>query len=440
MLTKEVYTKLNKNYNNKKENRILAKLLPNVDIFQASLERNNYANTAMQFSNVIPTLPITNQKQSGRCWLFAGLNVLREIIAKKYNLDDFELSQSYLAFYDKLEKINFFLNTIDELFSTNDNDDRTLQYLLAVGVQDGGQWDMFISLVEKYGVVPKTAYEESVNSSVTRPTNMIINLKLREYVGKARELYKTGHNDEIQPLKEKTLSDLYSLLVNTYGKPSTKFDLIVTTKSKVYINERNLNPIDFYKSLEFNPDDYVSIINSPTEDKPFYKTYTVKYLGNVAGGRPIKYLNLPMDELVNLVKAQILDGEVVWFGSDVSSFGSRTSGFWDDNSFDSDTILGFSLNMDKADTLTYNQSRMNHAMVICGINIQDDQINRYKIQNSWGAESGQKGYFVMSKSWFDRFVYQAVINKKYLSEKQLKAITAKDIVLRPWDPMGSLAD
>ena len=392
-----------------------------------------------KFSHEIKTLPVASQKQSGRCWIFAGLNLLREIVANQYGLKEFELSQNYIAFYDKLEKINYFIEIMDD-FLTVDQDDRTLQHVLKTGIQDGGQWDMFVSLVEKYGVVPKEAMMETSSSSNTRFMNQLINIKLRQYAANARHLVEDGLKNEISDLKRQTLDELYTLLVTNFGMPPKTFDLEFVANDQ-YQMIKNLDPKTFYKdTLKDCLKDYISIINSPTKDKPFMKTYRVSYLGNVIGGRDIKYLNLDMSDFKDLVLKQLLSKELVWFGADVSRYGDRTTGVWDDNQFDYDEMLEMSLYMTKEDELDYSMSSMNHAMVFTAVNLDEGKPNRYKIENSWGDAVGNKGYYLMSDTWFDRYVFQAVINKKHLTDAQLKAWKEEPIILKPWDPMGSLAD
>ncbi|MDX9692280.1 MAG: C1 family peptidase [Acholeplasmataceae bacterium] len=391
-----------------------------------------------RFSHEIKTLPVTAQKQSGRCWIFAGLNVLREVIAKKYNLKDFEFSQNYTAFYDKLEKINYFIESIDDFLEV-DQDDRTLQHILKTGIQDGGQWDMFVSLIEKYGVVPKEYMVETSSSSQTAFMNRLINIKLRQYAANARRLKAENKASEIADLKEKTLDELYTFLSTNFGVPPKTFDFEYVSNDEYHI-EKDLNPVDFYhKYLDNTLKDYVSIIHAPTKDKPYMKTYTVQYLGNVVGGREIKYLNVEMKDLKALVIKQLTNNELVWFGSDVGRYGDRVTGVWDDHQLDDEQMLGMSLYMSKEDQLDYSQGAMNHAMVITAVNLDEGIPNRWKIENSWGDQVGQKGYFMCSDTWFDQYVYQAVIHVKYLSDEQKNAWKQKPIELKPWDPMGSLA-
>ena len=431
--------KYNSSYEQKPVQHALKRVLMKSELANIFEKQEQKPLTQFRFSHEIKTLPVANQKQSGRCWIFAGLNMLREIVAKNFDLKEFEFSQNYTAFYDKLEKINYFIESIDDFLEV-DHDDRTLQHILKTGIQDGGQWDMFVSLVEKYGVVPKDAMVESASSGATAYMNKLINVKLRQYAANARRLFSEGKKSGIQALKEKTLDELYTFLTTNFGTPPQVFDFEYVNSKEEYKIMKNMTPQDFYKTQLNNIlKDYVSIINSPTKDKPFMKSYTVAYLGNVVGGREIKYLNLEMKDLKDLVLKQMKDMEVVWFGSDVARYGDRTAGIWDDQSYDDEKMLEMSLYMSKEDQLDYSQSSMNHAMLLTAVNLSEGKPNRWKIENSWGDTNGLKGYYLASDTWFDQYVYQAVIHSKYLSKEQLSAFQAKPTILKPWDPMGSLA-
>ena len=394
------------------------------------------------FSLEIPTLPAANQKASGRCWIFAGLNVLREKIAKKYNLEGFELSQNYTAFWDKYEKINYMLESIIDL-ADRPTDDRVLTWVLQVGIQDGGQWDMLVNVIQKYGLVPQSAMVETFQSSNTGRMNHLINRRMSIYAAAIQKMYREGKTrDEIRIEKEKMLDEMYGFLCANFGVPPKTFDFEYTDKDKNYGIIRDLTPMQFLNEyVEGDLDAYVSIINAPTQDKPYNHAYTVDYLGNVVGGKDVLYLNLEMDAMKDLIIRQLQDGEVVWFGSDVGYDGNRKMGVWDDKAFDYETAFGMNFNLTKEDGLNYWRSAMNHAMVITGVNLDENgKPNRWKIENSWGDENGNKGYYLMSDTWFDHYVYQAVVHRKYLSARQLEDLEKEPKHLNPWDPMGSLAD
>lgn len=392
------------------------------------------------FSIDIKTMASTSQKGSGRCWLFAATNVLRERIAKEKNLENFELSQSWLAFWDKFERCNFFLENIIAT-AGRDIDDRTVAFILSTGVQDGGQWDMFVNIVNKYGVVPKDAYPETAQSSGTGALNQQINTALKHDAAALRRMAASGESAEaIQAAKDKMLSALYSFLVSCYGVPPKTFIFEGKDKDGNYFIEKDYTPLSFTEKYIGNTlADYISIINGPTSDKPYDKLYTVDMLGNVAGAPPVKYLNLGLSEFKQLVLNQLKDGEIVWFGSDCGKYGERTKNLWDPALYEYDAVTGLDTSLTKAEQLDYLYSAMNHAMVITGVHIPDGVPLHWKIENSWGTDGPNAGYFFGSDAWFDMFVYQAVINKKYLGDKA-SIIDTEPVVLKPWDPMGTLAD
>ena len=418
-----------------KRNNIVRSVLNKNPISSVVYKNENEPNTVFTFSKEIKTLPVCNQKRSGRCWIFAGLNVLREIIASKLGLKDFELSQNYIALFDKLEKCNYLMSSIVDLISEKP-DSRVLMHLLTNGIGDGGQRDMFRNLVVKYGIVPKANFNETYQSSNTMETTFLINTYIRQF---AAEIKKSDANPQI--IKKEYLAKIYNLLISSFGVPPTKFDFEYKDSKDVYHCEKDLTPKSFFDKYIGNEiDEYVSIINSPTKDKPFYKTYTIDYLNNVIEGKLITHLNLPMDRIKELIKKQIDDDKIVWFGSDVAFYRNRETGIWDDQAYDYLDFFDFEPIFNKEEMLDYHASVMNHAMCLTGYNEKDGIINRYKIENSWGGDCGDKGYFIMSNTWFDQFVYQAVILKKYLNSQELSALKEEVTHLDPWDPMGTLAD
>lgn len=390
--------------------------------------------TRNMFSIDLKTLPVTDQKSSGRCWIFAGCNIIREKIAQKYNLKDFELSQNYIAFYDKLEKCNYLLENIISL-RDKEKDDRTLDHLLSVGIQDGGQWDLFVNIVNKYGLVPKSVFPETFQSSNTREIDNLLNKYIRKFAFEIRT-----NSEDIDNKKEKYMENIYKMLCSCFGVPPKKFSFEYVDKDGKYNIIKDLTPISFYQEIaQTNLNEWVSIINSPTEDKPFNKAYTVDYIGNVIEGNEILYLNLEIERLKQLAIQQLKDGEPVWFGSDCSKAGDREDGIWDDNSFDIDTLFQIDSKMSKGAMLDTRESSMNHAMVITGVNLDGDVPTKWKIENSWGDEKADKGYYIATDTWFTKFVYQIVVNKKYLTEEERNTLNTNRIRLKPWDPMGTLA-
>ncbi len=408
---------------------------------QLAKNQDKAFETDYSFSLDLKTLDVTNQKRSGRCWIFAATNVLREIIAKKLNLKKFELSQSYIAFYDKLEKYNFELEAIIGLID-KEHDDRTLVHVLQNSIGDGGQWDMFVNIVKKYGIVPKNVYGETATSSNTGIMTKLVDTELKKFAAYAHNAYLNNVSmEEIRKVKNDLLEKITNLMVSCYGIPPTKFDFEYVDKDNNYHLVKGFTPLSFFnKYIGDEIDEYVSCINAPTLDKPFGKSYTIDYLGNVVGGKDVKHLNVEMDRMIELILAQLKDKEIVWFGSDVGFYGDRVQGEWNDKLFDYDSLFGLDFSTDKAAGLDYGVSQMNHAMCITGVNLKNGVPTKWKIENSWGSENGHQGYYIMSDTWFKKYTYQAVVKKCYLTEDEKKAYDSEPVHLKPWDPMGSLAD
>ncbi|MFW5457356.1 aminopeptidase C [Streptococcus hyovaginalis] len=410
-------------------------LLKSLETRQSAVENDHV------FSVDLTKDAVSNQKASGRCWMFAALNTFRHKLITEFKLDNFELSQAHTFFWDKYEKSNWFLENI---IATADQElgSRKVKFLLDVPQQDGGQWDMVVSLFEKYGVVPKAAYPESISSSNSRELNQYLNKLLRQDAQLLRELIAQGADQEtVQAKKEALLEEVFNFLAMTLGLPPRSFDFAYRDKDNHYHSDKNITPQDFYtKYVGLKLEDYVSIINAPTADKPYGKSYTVALLGNVVGSREVRYLNVDMNRLKELAIAQMQSGETVWFGSDVGQFSDRQLGVMATNIYDFAAGMDIDFNQDKAGRLDYSESLMTHAMVLTGVDLdQGGQPLKWKVENSWGDKVGEKGYFVASDAWMDEYTYQIVVRKDLLTQEELAAYEAQPEVLKPWDPMGALA-
>ena len=393
------------------------------------------------FSLELETGSVKNQKQSGRCWMFAALNAMAFDTMEKLNLDDFEFSQSYPLFHDKLEKCNYFLENIIATAKLPLTD-RLIAHLLRTPIQDGGQWDMFRNIVEKYGVVPKEMMPESFHSSNTQALNKLINAKLREYARVLRTACEKGAAmTAVRARKRVQISEIYNTLCIALGKPPKLVNLEIRDREKRFIRIKDMPPTDFFREyVGWNLGDYVSLINAPTDDKPYHRTYTVKHLGNIKGGHEVFYLNLPIDELRHFSLAQLKAGAPVWFGCDVGQRLCRNYGSMDMDAYDYPSLFGYNLDMTKAQRLDYHESLMTHAMVFTGVNLDENgKPERWKVENSWGQEKGKNGFYVMSDEWFSEYLYQVLINKKHLPDNIKAELNQKPIELDPWDPMGALA-
>ena len=433
-IKKEILEEINNNYNQNIENRTVRCALVNNKIRDIMRNKEREGKLLFNFSLNVDTLNVVNQKNSNNSFIYAGCNVLREAICKKYNLEDFEISQNFIAFYDKLEKCNYIMENLIEL-KDRDIDDRERYHILTRGLKDGGQWELFANIVNKYGMVPKTVMSDTYQSSNPDEMNHLLSRKLRQF--NARIL---TNKDNLEFLKSLYLDDIYRILADCYGVPPKYFDFEYTDKDKKYHIIKDITPLEFYlEYTDIDVNDYVCVINAPTQDKPVNKAYTVKYLGNVIEGNRVLYLNLAIDDLKKLVIKQLQAKETVFLGCDWKKVIDEGDGVFDDRSFNYYDTFKTDFFMTKEEMLSNYESSINHDVVITGVNLDDGVPTKWKIENSWGEQVGNKGYFVASDSWFDKYVYQAVINKKYLSKEQLDELEIEPVELKPWDPMGTLA-
>ena len=439
-INQEVTKKFNQEYLANNKQLALQRGVVKNGITASAENISAHVNNVPVFSVYVATGKVSNQKQSGRCWMFAALNTFRHKLLTNYQLKDFELSQNYTFFWDKYEKANYFYENILAT-ATDSLDSRKVAFLLSMPQQDGGQWDMIVSIFQKYGIVPKSAMPESSNSSNSRDLNNYLNKKLRKDAVTLRQLVADGKTPEaIQTAKEEMLQDVYNFLATSLGTPPETFDFEYRDEEKNYHIDRNLTPQSFYeKYVGVDLDNYVSIINAPTADKPYDKSYTVEMLGNVVGGKEVKYLNVDMDAFKKLAIAQLEQGESVWFGCDVGQSSTRDSGIMSLDAYDMNDLFDIDFTMTKAERLDHGESLMTHAMVLTGVDIIDGKSAKWKVENSWGDKVGDKGFFVMSDAWMDEYTYQIVVRKDLLSPEQLAAFEEAPKLLAPWDPMGALA-
>lgn len=424
-----------------KANHAAKHAVAKVGINKSSIDNNLKRRHSFVFSDETKKGDITNQKSSGRCWMFAALNTARVDTMKKLNMKSFEFSQNYTLFWDKLEKSNYFLESILETAEEPLNS-RLVQHLLSDPVEDGGQWDMFSGLLEKYGAVPKAVMPETYHSSNTRELNQVLTAKLREFAADLRDAHKAGQSQEdLEEIKERSLSFVYNLLTKTLGEVPNTFSFEYRDEDKAFHRIEDITPVDFFNEyVEWDLDERVSLINAPTEDKPYGKAYTVKYLGTVKEGKPITYVNAPIEALKEAAIASIKDGEPVWFGCDVGKMLDREAGIMDESAYDYEATLGEGLKLTKAQRLDYGESLLTHAMVFVGVDLDNDgHPIKWKVENSWGDKNGDKGIYSMSDGWFDEYNYQVAVKKKYIDEQWLEALSKPVVELEPWDPMGSLA-
>ncbi len=414
--------------------RALMNALTNNDIKKLAVNREKYVAHDNLFNHKIKTKGITNQKSSGRCWLFAALNVMRPKVIEKYNLKEFEFSQSYLFFWDKFEKANLFLELIIE---TRDRDplDRELEMMLKSPFPDGGLWIYTVELTEKYGAVPKSVMPESHQTSNTGMMDRLISRKLRQDASILREMSQKGAAiSELRARKVEMLKDIYKMLALNMGVPPTEFKWRYETKDSVVSQIKTYTPQSFFKEVvDLDLGDYVPIYNHPV--RPYSKLYQMRLNRNIYDRPDNVFVNLDTQRMRELALKQLLDDEPVYFACDVGKEDNYEHGIMSPKIYDYDSFYGSDFSMSKADKFRYHESRSTHAMVFVGVDTLDGKPQKWLVENSWGDERGDKGYWTMYDEWFDEYVYKVIIRKKYLPKDVLDILKTEPIVLPPWDPM-----
>ena len=442
-ITLDRINELSKKFSEDNHVKVIRNAMIKTDSNELSMDWDTYRKIDHSFSNVITgEMPATNQKSSGRCWGFAGLNLFRVYLGRKHNLKNFEFSQSYFMFWDKLEKANYFLESIIETASEKSNS-RIVSQGLSYPLEDGGQWDMWVNLINKYGVLPQSEMSESFSTSQSSQMNKMISNKLREYASELRKSFKNGESlDKIREMKNIMIDEVFKMLSMHIGTPPQKFDWQVRNKDKKFLRFKNLTPQSFFNEhVGLKLDDYVCLINCPMDDKEYNKVYTVEHLGNVVEGRKIRYLNVTSKEMKDASIKSIKEDNPVWFGCDVGKYFHRNLGVMDINLFDYNSFYGSEFKMDKSQRLEYGQSMMTHAMLFTGVDLDENgHPLKWRVENSWGKKGGNKGYHIMTDDWFDEYNYEVVVHKDFIS-KELNEIfdNQEAIPLKPWDPMGALA-
>ena len=439
-LTPETLARLRDSFQARPENRLMQNAVAQRDVNEIALDRAIVTGATHTFSTVLDDWGATNQAKSGRCWLFAGLNLFRSETIKMLNVKHFEFSQNYILFWDKLERTNFLLESIIET-ADRPVDDRTVAWLLGSSLQDGGQWDMFINLVKRHGVVPKTAMPESESSSNTGRMNSILSYQYRQGAKQIRDLYASEAGlSEMRQAKHETLRVIYDVLCIHLGTPPSRLDWQWTDKDGHFHRDGEMTPLEFAQKYVVTPvDDYVCLVHDPRSTSPIGRTFTVEYLGNMVDGSPVKYLNVDIELMKDITLRLLQDHKPVWMGCDTGKQMHRGLGLWDAQLFDYPSVYNADFSLEKAARLEYHQTRMTHAMLFTGVDVVDEKPRRWRVENSWDDKVGDKGFFLMNDSWFNEYVFEIAAPKGYLPEDLQKALEEEPIVLPPWDPMGSLA-
>lgn len=440
-LDEQTLAQWDKEFEHSDQYRITQNAVANVSVDDVALNRRIATTIPQTFSHRLDEWGATNQKKSGRCWMFAGLNLFRVGAMRKMNLTDFEFSQNYTLFWDKLERSNYFLEAIIETAELP-VDDRTVAFLLSRPLDDGGQWNMFVNIIRKHGVVPKDAMPETESSSNTGKMNGMLLTVLRQGAKTLRDLKAKGARaDAVQGAKLNILQDVHRILCIHLGTPPREFDWQWRDKDKAFKRDGSMTPRKFADQYITWPiDEYVCLVHDPRPSSPIGRTFTVQYLGNIVGGEMVKYLNVDIETMKSIAMRAIVDHqEPVWMGCDVGKMMRRDRGLWDANLFDYGTVYDTKFDLSKSDRLIYHQTQMTHAMLFTGVDVVDGASRRWRVENSWGTENGDKGFYAMNDSWFDEYMFEIAARRELLPSKLIKALEQEPIVLPPWDPMGSLA-
>ena len=453
-------------FNKKRTNKVFKNVNTKLKFNKIITKSDYIQNKKRIFKNIIDvkTGP-TDQKGSGRCWLFAFLNVMRIFMIKKYNLENFEFSQNYWFFYDKLEKANYFLNFIYDNKNKKFDDLKTI-HILDNLTNDGGQWNVFVNLINKYGIIPKSAMDDHYHSTDSDDLNDFFNDFLRKSAHKIR----TSNVNKFKQINE-LLEECYKILVLFLGEPpqvinwdyyaikddSKKSGKKKTKKNKkeekedskkIYKVVENITPLNFYKKfVPYDANNKICLINYPCKDHEFYKLYNLDMAAGIMERKQQNFINVPIEVMIEATKKSINNGEGVWTGIDYGKYTASKEGFLDIDGFNYDDIFEFNNLMDKCDSLNYRQSYPNHAVILRGYNLGKGNTNGFLVENSHGDGDGDRNNnkknefdenLYMSLKWFKQFVYMVVIDKKYVSSKELKVLKQKPIVMPYWSPFGSL--
>jgi len=432
-LTPDVINELKTSVTFDAEMKALINAVTNNDVKELAFNRELFTKYNDIFNLKIDTHGITNQKSSGRCWLFAGLNIMRPAVMKKFNLSSFEFSENYLFFWDKLEKANMFLEAMI-MTRDRDIDDRELQTLLSNPVPDGGWWNYVVGLIEKYGAVPKEIMPETKNSSNTRMMNAILNTMMRQDAVLIRKLARQGKKEAaIRAQKLQMLKDVYRLLIVHLGQPPEEFTWRCEDKDHKIIEE-TYTPLSFYEeAVGFDLRNYVSILDHPAH--PYNKHYRINFCRNMPDITDMDFINLKIEKLKNFAFKALLDKEPVWFAADISKENDNKNGILAVGIYDYESLLNVNARLTKAERVLYRASTPNHAMVFVGVDTLNGRPQKWLVENSWGTDRGNKGLWTMYDDWFDEYVFAVIIHRKHLPENVLKLLKTKPETLPAWDPM-----
>ncbi len=439
-ITPEMLTEISKGWSGSGTDKALRNAIGQTAINTLAVNAENAAMIDTEFSDRVKTRGITDQKSSGRCWLFTGLNVLRAAAIDKWDLGDFQFSQCYCFFWDQLEKSNLFLQAI---IDTRDKpiDDREVDWLFSHPVADGGTFTGVADIVTKYGLVPasvmpETAVANSTSQMRTHLSNLLRQdgLRLRELAaaapsGKKAKKYPSVEQ-QLQAEKTKMLAEVYHVLALCLGVPPTEFEW----------KGKTVTPVEFYQEL-LGYDlqgGYVMLMNDPSRE--YGKVYEIQYDRHVYDGHNWLYINLPMDRIKEMAVASIKANVAMYFSCDVGKFLDRSKGVLDLANYDYGSLLGVDFTMDKKQRVQTHASGSSHAMTLMAVDLKDGKPVKWMVENSWGASSGYKGHLIMTDEWFNEYMFRLVVEKRFVPADILAMLQQKPVLLPAWDPMYAVEE
>ncbi len=432
-ISEEMLEKISCTYADNSYDRAISNALAGTSIATLAINADNAAMIDTHFSDRVKTKGITDQKSSGRCWLFTGLNVLRAKMIEKYDLPGMEFSQSYLFFYDQLEKANLFLQGV---IDTKDLpfEDRKVDWLFSHPLSDGGQFTGVSNLITKYGIVPAEAMPETFQANNTSQMSNLLKLKLREFGLELRKSHEEGCTD-LQEIKVRQLSEIYRILALCLGEPVNEFEWIRCDKDNNIVSRETYTPKSFYQEFigEDLENNYVMIMNDPTRE--YGKVYEIDYDRHVYDGHNWLYINLPVERIKEMAIASIKDNVAMYFSCDVGKFYNKSKGTLDLENFDYASLMGVEFGMDKKQRVQTHASGSSHAMTLIAVDIVDGEPVKWMVENSWGPSSGYKGCLIMTDEWFDEYMFRLVVEKKYVPADILQMLEQEPVLLPAWDPM-----
>ena len=430
-ISEDMLGRIRQGYTGTPEQKAVKNALASNSIAALAVNSENLSMIDTHFSHQVKTKGITDQKSSGRCWLFTGLNVLRAKMITKYDLPEFEFSQNYNSFYDLLEKSNLFLQAIIDTRNLP-MDDRKVDWLMKNPIGDGGQFTGVSNLIMKYGVVPKSAMPETFQSNNTGQMTMILKWKLREFALELREMKSA----KLAERKEVMLTEIYRILVECLGVPPTEFEWTRYNKEGKVVSVKKYTPKGFYNEFigEDLENNYVMIMNDPTRE--YGKVYEIEYDRHVYDGENWLYINLPIERVKELAIASIKDNTAMYFSCDVGKFSNSKKGTLDINNMDYESLFRTKFPMDKKQRIQTYSSGSSHAMTMIAVDLDEaGKPRKWMVENSWGAASGYKGNLIMTDKWFEEYMFRVVLEKKYVPADVLKMLEQKPVLLPAWDPM-----